>query len=450
MKKFDVLVVGAGSGLDIATYFDGKGASVALLEEGPMGGTCLNRGCIPSKMLIHSADVAETIRNAHKFGIKAKIEGIDFPSIVKKVNSVIDTDSENIDKAIREQSKITVYKMKGKFIGEKELQVGQETITADKIYIFGGTRASIPTIPGLESTPYITSAEALRLEKQPEHLVIIGGGYIACELAHFFADLGTKVTMLIRGNLLLNNEDEEIAKWFTKEFSQKYNVMFGAEAEAVSESGGKITLRLKGDGGKIACDQLLIATGRGPSTDILGIEALGVELDDKGYIKVNEYLETNINGVFAGGDIVGKFPFKHTANEQADYLIRSSRNNVCKEPFSYDAIPHAVFSSPQVAGVGKTEQELKKEGVPYRVGRAELKDTGMGGALQENGLAKVITDEVGKKILGVHIVGPQASILIHEAIVAMKGNGTVNAIIQSVYIHPALPEWLQRAFFAID
>lgn len=331
-----------------------------------------------------------------------------------------------------------------------------ESFEVDKVFIVGGTRPSVPSLPGLDSTPYLDSTKALRLEKQPEHLVIIGGGYIAAELAHFYGALGTKVTILVRGGIMLNNEDEEIAQWFTKEFSKKYEILFNAEAEDVSYQDGKFTIKLKdlpagrqGDGRKLEADQLLVATGRTPNTDILDVKTTGVEVDDKGFIKVNEYLETNIEGVFAFGDILGILPFRHTANDQVGYAIRNAFTDK-KVPMDYFAIGHAVFSSPQVGGVGKTEQELKKMGIKYKVGRAELKDTGMGGALQENGLAKVLTDETGKKILGVHIVGPEASILIHEAIVAMKARGTVDAITNSVYIHPALPEWLQRAFFAIE
>lgn len=248
---------------------------------------------------------------------------------------------------------------------------------------------------------------------------------------------------------MLSGEDEEISDWFTKEFSKKYEILFKTEAEAVSYQNDKFIIKLKGDGGKLEADQLLVATGRTPNTDILDVKTTVVEVDDKGYIKVNDYLETNVDGIWAFGDIIGILPFRHTANDQVGFIIRNAFTEK-KVPMDYFAIGHAVFSSPQVGGVGKTEQELKKEGTPYKVGRAQLKDTGMGGALQENGLAKVITDEQGEKILGVHIVGPDASTLIHEAIVAMKANGTVNAITNSVYIHPALPEWLQRAFFAID
>lgn len=449
MKKFDVLVIGSGAGLEVASFAAEKGLSVAIVEEGRLGGTCLNRGCIPSKMLIHSADVAETIKGSQKFGIKSKIEGIDFTSIIKRVSEVVDTDSTSIEKSIRESGNPTLYKMRGKFIGPKQMQVGNEQIEADKVFIVGGTRPTIPPLPGLATTPYLDSTKALRLEKQPEHLVVIGGGYIAAELAHFYGALGTKITILVRGERMLDNEDKEIADWFTKEFSKKYEILFKTEVETVSYQDGKFTIKLKSDGEELEADQLLVATGRVPNTDILDVKATGVEMNNKGYIKVNEYLETNIEGIWAFGDILGILPFRHTANDQVGFSIRNAftEHKVQFDPF---AIGHAVFSSPQVGGVGKTEQELKKEGIKYKVGKAELKDTAMGGALQENGLAKVITDETGEKILGVHIIGPQASVLIHEAIVAMKSNGTVGAITNSVYIHPALPEWLQRAFFAIE
>lgn len=449
MKKFDVLVIGSGAGLEVASFAAERGMSVALVEEGPLGGTCLNRGCIPSKMLIHSADIAEAIKNSGKFGIKSKIESVDFESVVKRVSHEVDKDSLDIEQAIKQNGNPTLYKIKGKFIGPKQVQVGDEQIEADKIFIVAGTRASIPLVPGLETTPYLDSTKALRLEKQPGHLVIIGGGYIAAELAHFYGALGTKITILVRRNRLLDNEDEEIADWFTREFSPKYNILFNTEAAAVSYQDEKFTIKLKGKEDSLMADQLLIAAGRVPNTDSLDVKATGVETDEKGYIKVNEYLETNIPDIWAFGDIVGILPFRHTANEQSSWAIRNTFSNQ-KVKADYFAIGHAVFSSPQIGAVGKTEQELKKEGVSYKVGRYELKDTAMGGALRENGLIKVLADGKREKILGVHIIGPQASVLIHEAIVAMKATGLVNSIANAVYIHPALSEWFQRAFFAIE
>lgn len=439
------MVVGSGAGLDVASYAAGSGMSVALIEEGPLGGTCLNRGCIPSKMLIHYADVAQTIGESAKFGIKSKIENIDFASIVKRVSEFVDAESDKIEKSVRAAGNPVLYKIRSKFIGPKRMQVGEEIIEADKVFIVGGTRPFAPPIAGLSETPYLDSTKALRLTKQPEHLIVIGGGYIAAELAHFFGSLGTKITILVREEKMLDNEDEEIADWFTRKFSQKYNILLKTEAETVSFRDNGFKIRLK-DGRKLAADQLLVATGRIPNTDILDVKASGVETDEKGYIKADDYLETNVKGIWAFGDIIGILPFRHTANDQVKCTVRNAFSGQ-KEPFDPFAIGHAVFSSPQVGGVGKTEQELKRNGVKYRTGRAELKYTGMGGALMENGLAKVLVDEQNN-ILGCHIIGPQASILIHEAIVAMKVNGKAEAITDSVYIHPALPEWLQRAFFA--
>ncbi len=448
LKKFDVLVVGAGSGLDIVSYASEKGLKVALLEEGPLGGTCHNRGCIPSKMLIHGADVAETIRNSEKFGITSKIENIDFGKFVKSISDQLDYEAEEMEKAVQEDQKTTLYKKRGKFVGPKKLQIGDEIIESEKIFIVGGTRASIPPIPGLDKISYLTSTEALRLTTQPKHMAVIGGGYIAAELAHFYGAMGTKITILVRGNTLLDREDDEIKAWFAKEFSKKYTVLFNTEAENVEQEGSTIRIKLKGKGEIIECDQLLIATGRIPNTDLLDVKALGVELNEKGYIKVNEYLETGIEGIWAFGDIVGILPFKHTANHQARYAIWNGFLNR-KIPVDYNTIGHAVFSSPQVAGVGKTEKELQDEKIPYRVGRYEYKDTGMGDALKENGLVKVLVDQEDN-ILGCHIIGPDASTLIHEVIVAMKVSGKVDAITESVYIHPALSEVIQRAFLSIE
>lgn len=446
MKKFDVIVIGSGSALSVASFASNRGMSVALVDDGPLGGTCLNRGCIPSKMLIQSANVAEIIKDSEKFGIKANITEVEFESIVKRVNKTIDTESDEITNSVKADPQITLYESRGEFIGMKELQVDGEVITADKIFIAAGARPSIPTIKGLESTPYLDSTSALRLEKQPKHLVIIGGGYISTELAHFFGALGTKVTMLIRSELMMSNEDEEIARWFTKEASQKYNVLFNTEAEEVSYKDKMFSIKLN-SGEYLEADQLLVATGRQPNSDTLQVNKSGIETDEKGNIKANDFLETSVEGVWAWGDIIGKLPFRHTANEEVGISIRNAFSDK-KVKMDYFAIGHAAFSSTQVAAVGKTEQELIKEGTEYKVGRSELKDTAMGDALQQNGLVKVLTD-TSHKILGVHIVGPEASVLIHEAIIAMKTDGSVHAITDSVYVHPALSEWVQRGFYAV-
>lgn len=448
MKHYDVLVIGAGTGLEVVSYAAQHGMSVALVEEGPMGGTCLNRGCIPSKMLIHSADVAQTIKDSKKFGITASIDAIDFPAIVKRVSETVDHDALEIEEGLKRAGNVALYKTRGKFVGPKTMDVSGERIKAEKVFIVAGTRPTVPSIAGIENVPYLTSDQALRLTQQPKHLVIVGGGYIACELAHFFIALGTNVTVLVRKDTLLREEDGEIAAWFTKAFAEQHRVLFHAEPESVSGSAGNITVKIKNTDKSLTCDQLLVATGRQSMTDVLDIGATNVETNNKGFIKVNDYLETNVPGIWALGDVVGILPFKHTVNHQSNYVIQNAFLGQ-KVPVNYHVIAHAVFSAPQVAGVGKTEEQLKKDSMPYRVGRYEYKDTGMGMALQKNGLVKVLAGD-NDTILGCHIVGPDAATLIHEVAVAMKTTGKVDAITHTVHVHPALSEVVQRAFFTLE
>ena len=443
-RKYDVIVAGGGTGRDIVLAADAQGLKVALIEKGPLGGTCHNRGCMPSKMLIHSANVAETVRSGGRFGIRAEIGHIDFPSIVKNVYAVLDEETREREGALRGSSNVTFYQMEGKFIGPKTMRVGAEEITADKVFIFGGTRPTVPRIKGLDTVPYVTSDEALRLEGQPKRLAIIGGGYIAAELAHFFGSLGTEITVLVRGDRLLGGEDSEISGWFSREFSARYKTLFNTEAEELSRNGSDIEIKLRARDGTAVADQILLVTGRKPNTDIWDVPATGVELDDEGFIKVNEYLETNVEGVWALGDIVGNMTLKHVAVRQAKNVIRNIFFSE-RRPMRYDAIPHAVFSSPQVAGVGMTEDELKKENARYKVGRYEFKNTGMGMALKENGLVKVLASQADD-ILGCHIVGPDASCLIQEPVVAMSTTGKLDAVIDAVHAHPALPQVVEEAF----
>ncbi len=442
-KRYDVIVIGAGSGLEISSAAAQMGKKVAIVEAGPFGGTCLNRGCIPSKMLIHSADVAETIQRSHLFGIKSKITGLNWKQLINRVNKFVDKEAKEIEQGNKTAKNITVYKTQAKFIGKKTLQVGKDTIIADKIFICAGARPNIPLIPGLKEVPYITSDEALRLQKQPKKLTIIGGGYIAAELAHFFGALGTKVTIIQRGNLLMNNEDSEIAQRFTEVYKRKHKVILNADIKRVHKKGKNIIVET--NKGQFTGDTLLIATGRIPNSDILNVKATGVKTNERGFVKVNEYLETNVPGIWAIGDIAGIYMLKHSANLEALYVVSNAFRT--KVPVDYYAMPHAAFSSPQVAGVGKTEDELKKEKIPYVKLIYDYKNTGYGKAIEDNdGFVKVLVHPKTTEILGCHIIGTHASILIHEVIVAMKARPGIVRITSAVHIHPALSEVVQRAF----
>ncbi len=442
-ERFDLMVVGGGTGRDIVLAASEQGLRVALVERGPLGGTCHNRGCMPSKMLIHSAELAEAVRDGRRFGINASIESVDLPSIVHNVFAELDTEVREREEDLFRDENIEFIRGEGRFVGPKSLEVDGRRISADRVVIAGGTRPAVPPIPGRDDVPYLTSDEALHLTDVPQRLAILGGGYVAVELGYFFGALGAEVTIIEMAGRLIPREDSEIGEWFTREFSRKHNVMCAWTVESLSQRDGLVHVAVKDNPEPVIADQLLIATGRHPNTDVLDVATTGVELDRAGYIKVNDYLETNVEGVWALGDITGLLPLKHVAVRQAKHLIEDLFHGK-RRAMSYEAIPHAIFSSPQVAGVGKTEDELKIDGTPYRVGRWNLKATAMGMALKEDGLVKILTDESGL-ILGAHIVAPNASVLIHEIVVAMNAGGTLDTIVDAVHVHPALSQVVEMA-----
>src|SRR3989344_596055 len=260
MQSFDLIVIGAGSGLNVSSAAANMGMKVAVVEKGPMGGTCLNRGCIPSKIIIHSADVAETIRRSGLFGINSKIFSVDFKKITSRASNLVDKEAREIEETIIEDKNTTLFKTEAKFIGDRTLKAGKETIKGKRVVIAAGTRPSVPNIEGLKDVDFITSDEALRLKKQPKSMTILGGGYIAAELAHFYGSLGTKINIIQRGNLLVPNEDKEISSKFTEIFSKKYNILTGFDATKIEKKGGKfiVTAKDKKSTRKLISDQLLV------------------------------------------------------------------------------------------------------------------------------------------------------------------------------------------------
>jgi mycothione reductase len=448
IKKYDLIVIGSGAGLEVAYAVAQSGLKVAIVEKSKMGGTCLNRGCIPSKLLIHSADIVETIRTAHLFGIHVEKYSIDFQKIVQRVNNLIDSDSSDIRNSFDNSENPKLFTSECKFVAEKTLLIGNEKIYSNKILIAAGTRPFIPQIKGLETTNYLTSDQALRLDRQPQVLTIIGGGFIAAELGHYFGSLGTVINILQKRKSLIPNEDEEISKKFTEIFSTKYNVHLECTAELVTKKGDKFVVLAKSSGSnktlEIESDQLLLATGRVPNSDILDLPRTGVEVD--------KTLATNVEGIFALGDIIGRYQFRHSANLEAQYAFYNIFNQKKKIQVDYSAMPHAIFSSPQVAGVGYTEQDLKKTSKKgYDKSIYRYIDTAMGKAIEEReGFVKFLVSKENRKILGCHIIGSQASILIHEVLVAMKsGDGSIDNISKTVHIHPALSEVISRGAVSI-
>jgi len=478
MDEFDFLVIGSGSGLDVANVAANQGQSVAVVETGPLGGTCLNRGCIPSKLLLYHADVLETIERAGEFHIDAHVDDVAFADIVREVNEEVEADAESIRRGLRSSSQHSLFEGEGRFVDDHTVDVvgGADDgarLRAETILIAAGSRPAIPAIDGIDDVDersssahqtqsddvdYLTSTEALRLETPPEHLVIVGGGYIAAELGHFFGTFGSDVTIIGRRPNLLPEADEEVAAAFTERYADRFTVHTGHMATAVSGSDGIITVEAQpyeyGDGGGIVegdagvtvtGDELLIAAGRIPNTDTLNLDATAVDTDESGFVETDEYLRTAAEDVWALGDIVGEYLLKHNANHEARTVARNIFGGDL-EAVDYSAMPFAVFASPEVAGVGACESDLRAEGRDYATNTYRYEETARGDAMKAEGFVKVLIDLDGE-ILGCHIIGPDASALVQEVVVAMTaGSGTVQDIRESTHIHPALPEVVQRAF----
>lgn len=458
MQEFDLIVIGAGSGLDVAAGAVDAGLKVAIIEDGPLGGTCLNRGCIPSKIIIKSAEVADIIRRASEFGLKSSLQKIDLKKVTTRASSLVDTDAQAIEQGVKATKNQTLFKGKGRFVAPYTVEVNGEQITAKKIVIAAGARPTIPSIPGLDKVPFLTSTEALRLTKLPESMIIIGGGYIAAELGYFYAALGTKVTILQRNKLLIPREDIDVTTAFTKLWEEKGDAFFNTEIINVVQKGKvcKVTFKSNNQTRKISAEKILIATGVTPNSNTLDIEKSGVQITDHGFIKVNKYMETSMKNIWALGDIAGIYMFKHSANQEAEYvleaILKQKKTVLPAKAIDYYPMPHAIFTNPQIAGVGLTEQEAQQQERTYVIGKYEYKMTGMGAALaEENGFVKFIVDQKTKEILGCHILGPEASTLIHEVCVAMKADRrkALEIIRNTIHIHPALSEVVQRAAWKV-
>ncbi|HOC77145.1 MAG TPA: dihydrolipoyl dehydrogenase [Methanofastidiosum sp.] len=443
MKKYDILVIGSGAGMNVASDALSNGFKVALVDKGPLGGTCLNLGCIPSKLLIFPAERIADIENSKKLGIEAEVNKVHFIDIMERMRSAIKEDREDIHKGIKMAKKLDYFNGSGYFIDDYTIEVNGKKIFGEKIFIAAGARPIIPNVKGLDKIEFLTNESILELNDLPKSVVILGGGYIACEYAHFLTSMGSAVTIIQRNEKLVANEEPEISELLLKEMSKRMKVYTNTEVIEVTEKGNQITVVGNNRGAnkkiKITAEKILVAGGRVPNSDLLKVQNTGVETDPKGFIKVNEFLQTSKKNIWAFGDIVGKYMFRHSANKEAAYAWHNSFHGK-RLPMDYTAMPHAVFSYPEIASVGMTEIEAKKKH-NILVGYSNFNRVAKGIAmLEEDTFAKAIVDKESGKILGFHIIGPYASILIQEVINAMANNLNYKAIFKGVHIHPALSE----------
>lgn len=443
-EQYDLIIIGSGSGNSIPEYLSDR--KIAIVERGTFGGTCLNVGCIPSKMFVLPADKAVEAADAAKLGIDTQFNGADWPAIRDRIFGRIDAIAEG-GRRYRDtgSENVTLIQGTARFIGDKVFDVEGRTISAPNVLVAAGSRPVIPQIPGLVETGFHTSDSIMRLDELPARLGIIGGGYIAVEMGHVFSALGSSVTLINRSPRLLTAQDDDISERFTEVFGERVDLRLGHVPTKVGRRDGAIVIH--NDGVDIEVDELLVATGREPNSDLLDVEAGGLECRHHGTVLVDEYLRAGVEGVWAIGDIANEFQLKHVANHEAATAFWNIAHPDDQRKVNHRAVPAAVFSNPQVASVGLTERAAVAAGHDFVVGRRDYAGTAYGWALvDETSFAKVLVDTDSGLIIGAHILGPQAATLIQPLIQAMQFGQTAAAIAEEPYwIHPALTEVVENA-----
>jgi mycothione reductase len=446
VKKYDVIVVGSGCGTIISEEATDRGLKVALVDKGPLGGTCLNLGCIPSKMLITVADRIVEIEEAAKLGIKAKVETIDFGAVMERMRRNVKKEREHIRKGILATKNLDFFEGEGHFTADYTIEVNDQRIRGEHIFLASGSRPFIPPIKGADTINYLTNESALQLKERPGSLIIIGGGYVGVEFGHFFAAMGTRVTILEMADRLVLAEEPEIAELLKKKLSERMAIYTSSQVAEVRKRGDGVAAVIRDKNGRqkeIRAQKIMMAVGRRSNADLLKVENTGVETDPRGFIKVNEHLETSQKKIFAVGDANGQQMFTHIANREAD-LVAHNVLGGANLKMSYSAAPHAVYSHPQIASVGLGEEPARKKH-KILVSRTRYFDVAKGQAMMEKeGFTKAIVDQDSGKLLGFHIIGPYAPLLIQEVTNAMTSGGQVDEILEGVHIHPALSELIPR------
>ncbi len=450
-RSYDLVIVGAGSG-NMLPGQELAGWRIAVVEAGRFGGTCLNRGCIPSKMLVYTADVARIVRDAGRFGIGAEWTGADWPAIRDRVFGRIDPVHERAV-AYRRASSIDVFGGEARFTGPKVLQVGDEVVHAERFVLASGSRPVIPPVPGLTSVPYHTSDTIMRLDTLPESMAVLGGGYVAAEMSHIFGSLGTRVTIITRGPHMLARHDLDVRERFTQAYAERFDLLLGATVEQVWRGGAGVRLDLLTPAGpqRAEAEVLLVATGRTPNSDRLDVAAAGIDVDAHGHVRTDDTYATSVPGIWALGDLANHTQLKHMANAEARLVRHNLLHPDKPRRAHFPVVPSAVFADPQVASAGATEQELQAQGRRYAAATRRYGDTAYGWALQDTtSFVKVLADPDTRQLLGAHLIGPQASVLIQPLIQAMYLGNTVDQVASGVlYIHPALTEVIEQALLEL-
>jgi pyruvate/2-oxoglutarate dehydrogenase complex dihydrolipoamide dehydrogenase (E3) component len=446
LKQYDLIVLGAGTaGMGVVYPAAAKGWKTALVEPAYLGGTCVNVGCIPSKILISSANAVHHVKAAAALGVKATLQEVDWTAMVARKEGIIGRMRDGSMRSIRRQENVTLYQGAATFVDAHTVSVNGDLLQGERIVIATGARSAVPPVPGLNEINFLTSTTVMSMEQLPAHMLILGGGIIALEFAQMLIRLGVAVTIVERADRLAANLDPAISEQVRVVLEGEGVVVFtGADVQNVTQQDHTIRIHLQHQGVDqvVTGDQLLVATGRTPNTDALGLDSTGIQIDARGYIQVDAYFRTAVDGVWAIGDVTGGMMFTHKAWHDSVLLagqllegkMVSSRGRL---------IPFAVFTDPEVAGAGIGHSDLEKVGHEVSILKAAYGSSARAKAIgRETGFITLYTHPEDGKVLGVQMVGPGAGETIHEVLAVMRLGGTVHDLADMMHIHPTLAEMI--------
>ena len=442
--KYDAIVIGSGQGGNpLSQKLADLGWRVALTEKEHLGGTCINTGCTPTKTMIASAQVAHYARSAARWGVQTGEVSVDLPQIVARKDKIVQSFRSGQQRKMDQRENLHLYRGHARFVAPHRIKVGEEELEGERTFINTGTRPEIPRIPGLDAVEYLTNGSIMELSEVPDHLLVLGGGYIGLEFGQMFRRFGSRVTVVHRGDQILTREDPDVAGELEKALeAEGISFVLRARTNRVQKANGRIALTLDGDGGSqtVSGSHLLVATGRRPNTDELGLEKVGVETDARGFIKVNGRLETNAPGIWALGDVKGGPAFTHISYN--DYQILYANLVEGKDlTIDHRIVPYSVFTDPQLGRVGLTEKEARARGHRLKIGKIPM--TWVARAIERDetaGLMKLVVDAENDRILGAAIVATEGGELIQTLGVLILADLPYTLLKGAIYIHPTLAE----------
>ena len=453
MEKFDAIIIGSGQGGNpLSGALAAAGRKTALIERQDVGGTCINRGCTPTKTMVASARVAYLARRGADYGVHTGDLTIDLARVRERKRAIVLAARASGEKRL-EKAHVELIRGEASFTGPLQIRVGDRALQAEQIFIGTGTRSAAPAIPGLASIRYLDNERIMELARVPEHLVVLGGGYIGLEFSQMFRRFGSRVTIVQRGPQLLTEEDADVAAEVLKILREDgINVLLNARTEQVTPVEGRVCLQITVDGkpSSIEGSDLLVATGRTPNTDALNAAAGGIKLDERGFLQANERLETSAPGVYAIGDVKGGPQFTHIAYD--DYrILKANLLDGGRRTTSDRMLPYTVFIDPQLGRVGMTEAQAAKSGRKVRVARMPMSSVARAGEMDETrGFMKAIVDAETEEILGAMVLGIEGGEIMTVVQMAMMGRLRYSQLRDAVFAHPTLSESLNNLFFHFD